>query len=110
MSDPFRQVLVIVIEEVAKYNAGPKSNEFGHEYAPKSQALMCVLCSHAQIRHTSDVKGRRTSVKVVKSRPPGFSLTFRTCTFRLIAALTGPTIFSKREAPSVLRKKKLRMF
>ena len=54
---------------------------------------------------SSDVKGRRTSVKVVKSRPPGFSLTFRTCTFRLIAALTGPTIFSKREAPSVLRKK-----
>ena len=53
----------------------------------------------------SDVKGRRTSVKVVKSRPPGFCLTFRTCTFRLIAALTGPTIFSKREAPSVLRKK-----
>ena len=52
----------------------------------------------------SDVKGRRTSVKVVKSRPPGFSLTFRTCTFRLIAALTGPTIFSRREAPSILRK------
>ena len=41
----------------------------------------------------------------MKSRPPGFSLTFRTCTFRLIAALTGPTIFSRREAPSVLRKK-----
>ena len=45
--------------------------------------------------YCSDVKGRRTSVKVVKSRPPGFSLTFRTCTFRLIAALTGPTILVK---------------
>ena len=53
----------------------------------------------------SDVKGRGTSVEVVKSCPPGFSLTFRTCTFRLIAALTGPTIFSEREAPSVLRKR-----
>ena len=26
----------------------------------------------------SDVKGRKTSVKVVKGRPQGFSLTFRT--------------------------------
>ena len=53
-----------------------------------------------EVVHVSDVKGWRTSVKV---RPPGFSLTFRT--FCLIAALTGPTIFSEREAPSVLRKR-----
>ena len=57
----------------------------------------------------SDVKGRRTSVKVVKSRPPGFSLTFRTCTFRLIAALTGPTILVKGRHHSFCEKK-LRMF
>ena len=76
-----------------------------HDYIDDNMSIIHWWGVCSNILDSSDVKGRRTSVKVVKSRPPGFSLTFRTCTFRLIAALTGPTIFSKREAPSVLRKK-----
>ena len=88
---------MFVIGEINGILEGPSSS---HDEFSLVAPVCVYVSTSTRLDTCSDVKGWRTSVKV---RPPGFSLTFRT--FCLIAALTGPTIFSEREAPSVLRKR-----